>query len=254
MTDKTIQFAWYLAHQSDLFPSIHDKAGRIGVAAGIARKIEDTYWPAWLEHPDYHPSEFADPWNPTAVAVYQHENFQGHDESYMIAGISDLLAPAQMKWGRRTLGTFSCIRPILDEIPVHPTRISYISFSLKGSGRAYRCRMELKRLLPSKYRPLISKARQCARTPKSAYLSEWLLNERAGQAVNLRDRTSLPAWYTQTTRDALNYRKFLDQCGDQIRGIETYITMDNFWMAATGKCHPDEVPGLVTHQIELFVL
>lgn len=254
MTDKTIQFAWYLANQSDLFPSVHDEASRIGVAADIARLIEDTYWPAWVEHPDFHPSEFSDPWNPTAVAVYRHEEFQGHDESYMIAGINDLLAPAQITWGRRTLGDFLCIRPILDEIPVHPTRIGFISFSLKGSGRAYRCRMELKRLLPARYRPLISKARQCARMRKLAYLSEWLLRERAGQAVNLRDRTSLPLWYTETTRDALNFQRFLDHCGSQLKGMEVYITVENFWIAATGKCHPDEVRKMVTHQIELFVL
>jgi len=250
--DKTLMAAIAMTYSAPLMSVLQTPEERAVGAVEIARLIREVYWPAWREHPDYYASEWCDPFNPHAVAIYTHEPYEGHSESCMIAGLSDLFAPAQLKWGERTLGQFACVRPIPSEIPVHPTRICYISWSLKGSGKAFRCRMELKRFLPRRYHSLVSLARSCAKTQKAMHLSEWLLNERAGQHVNLKDRSALPAWYTSTTRDALNYARFLELAGDKTSGLETFITLDHFWQAATGHCDPGQVQNMVTHQMKLI--
>jgi hypothetical protein len=250
MNETTAKFSWWLVTHNALFAGIREQDDQITSGAELARIIEQTYFPAWKSHPDYRPSG-EDPHNPMVVAVWSHEALKGHTESYMIARLGDVLAPAHMEWGRRTLGEFKCVRPILSTVPVHPSRISFISWSIKGKGRAFRCRQELKSLLPTKYHKLLSLVRKAARTPKTAYLSEWLLNEKAGQKVNLRNRSELPEWYNHATADQLNFARWKQLAGRDLDGLDRYIRLGEFWRAATGKMHPDDVITLVTHQISL---
>lgn len=245
--EEIMQYAWWLMLNCDLFADIEDK---IGAATELTRIIHDVYHPAWKAHPDYYSTDFSQPYNPTVIAVYEHEAFKGHTESYMIAGLSDLLAPAQMEWGKRTLGTFRCIRPIRADIPVHRYRISYLSWSIKGSGRAFRCRQELKSLLPTKYHPLVSLARKAARAPKHFHLSQWM-KDHQGEHIDLRNRSILPDWYNRKTRQEMNRERFIEMAGGRLGGLSRYITLENFWAAATGQCHPDEVQTLITHQMGL---
>ena len=240
----TLIYARYLAQHSPAFTKIEDKAA---LADELAQLIDETYFPAWLAHPDYWPS-MEDPHNPTVVAVFSHPFYQGHDESYVIAGVGDVLSPANIRWAARTLGEFKCLRPILPEMPVSKTRIAYISWSLQGKGNAFRCRERLKCLLPKRYRPLITMARRIERTPKWAYLKEWLHSERAGQPVDLKNKACLPTWYTATTRDVLNFQRFAEYAGSRANRLTNFITLENLWRAATGQVHSDDVQGLVTHQ------
>jgi hypothetical protein len=162
-------FVKYLAEHSPAFAHVPDQQVLI---TELGRSIEAVYGPAWRAHPDYWPSK-EDPHNPTVVAVFSHPEYQGHSESFVIARVGDVLSPANLRWAARTLGDFKCLRPIRPGIPVSQTRIGYVSWSLRGKGNAFRCREELKQLLPRRYRPLITMARRVATTPKTAHLKAW---------------------------------------------------------------------------------
>ncbi len=224
----------------------------ISRASQAAQTIQDVYWPAWQSHPDFAAASRwceQDPNDPAAVALYRHEPFHGHRYSYMIAPVFDLLAPAQLTWGEKTLGEFVCILPIRDDLPVHPTRIGYIRWSLKGAGKAFRARQVLREMLPAKYRPLISLARSFARTPKSAYLPiEWKLAHR-GQVWR---QSEMPEWYRYKTRDRLNFESFCEKYRERLAGIEAHIGRESFWICATGQIHPDDVFKHLTYQLQIW--
>jgi hypothetical protein len=248
--DTTTRYAWWLVNHCEIFADIEDK---IGGAAELVRIIRDVYFPAWQSHPSFSPSTSEDPHNPHFVGVWEHEAFQGHAESLVFARLNEILCPAVQEWGKRTLGKFKCVRPILPEHPHHPERIIHISWSLKGAGRAFRCRQELKRLLPSRFHPLIGHARSQAKKPKWMHLKEWGQHDDGEREAlrHLRKKSALPDWYTSKTRDQFNREQFLSVYADRLAGIHKYITPANFWMAATGQCHPDDVQNLVTHQMML---
>lgn len=248
--EKTAQYAWWLINHCNLFAGADDK---VAGAAEIVRIITDVYFPAWKSHPSFRPSATEDPHNPHVVGVWEHEAFKGHTESLVFARLNDILCPAVQTWGARTLGRFKCARPLLPEHPYHPERIIHISWSIKGAGRAFRCRQELKRLLPSRFHPLLAHARSIAKKPKWMHLGEWGTQDDGEREAkrHMRKRSNLPAWYTSKTRDAFNREQFLTIHADRLIGLQKYMTPDNFWIAATGQCHPDEVQTLVTHQMGL---
>ena len=234
-------FVKYLAEHSPAFAHVPDKDALI---AELGRSIEAVYAPAWRAHPDYWPSK-EDPHNPTVVAVFAHPEYRGHSESYVIARVGDVLSPANLRWAARTLGDFKCLRPIRNDWQVSKTRIGYISWSLRGKGNAFRCREELKQLLPRKYRPLITLARRIATTPKTAYLKAWMLDH---PGANLRDKSVLPDWYKAASRDELNFGKFAEHAASRAHGLANYITLENLWRIVTGQIHPDAVPNFINHQ------
>lgn len=230
-------------------PGLTPNAIRRAIQAVLT--IQNVYWPAWKDHPDFAESARwceQDLNNPVSVAIHRHEPFQGHQYSAMICPVFDLLTPAQLKWGAKKLGEFMTLLPIRPEIRVHPTRISYISWSLKGAGKAFRARQVLRVMLPAKYRPLISLARSLARTLKSAYLGEWKLAH-AGKAWK---RSEMPGWYRAKTRDQFNFEAFCERYAGRLEGIEARISREAFWKCATGQVHPDDVFKHLTYQLSLW--
>jgi len=245
---------WLVEHNEIIAGAIAPaSAGDQAVAADeLAQIVTRSYWPAWQAHPDFRQSTTEDDHNPAVVGVWCHPAYQGHSESFVIARLGDVLAPANVRWGARSLGEFQCVRPVLPTIRVSATRITYISWSLKGSGQGFRCRQLLKGLLPAKYHTYIVMARRIARNPKTYHLAEWLLDH-SGQGIDLTDRRQLPDWYNQETRDRLNYFTFIRRAGAALIGIEQYVTAPNFWRIATGQVHPDVVHNLLVHQPRLFL-
>lgn len=245
--DTTTRYAWWLVNHCAIFADVNNK---VEATAELVRIIKDAYFPAWQSHPAYRRSPSEDPHNPHVVGVWEHEEFRGHSESLVFARLNDILCPATQSWGSRTLGTFKCVRPLLPEHPHHPERIIHISWSIKGAGRAFRCRQELKRLLPSRFHSLITHARSQAKKPKWMHLKEWgQHDDREREALrHLHKRSALPGWYTSKTRDEFNREQFFTLYTDRLIGLHKHITPEHFWMAATGQCHPDEVQGMVTHQ------
>jgi len=116
------------------------------------------------------------------------------------------------------------------DIPVDPFFITVISTSLKSkAARAKAARDELKRLLPQKLRPLVSLARKANARKKHVFL-------KVGETTKLTKRELFFArWLDAATRAEL----------------AIYIEAEDFWRCATGRVHPSEVAGLVTHQLPL---
>ena len=193
---------------------------------------------AWREHPDHYPT-----FPPAAMSVWTHEPYKGHTESYVMGGMTDVTSPAHLKWGKRSLGEFAGIRPVPPELPVSSERESFLSFSLKGSGKAFRARRELKLLLPSKYRPFVTKARSFAREKKYGVYKSLV-----GGSVN----PPITDEYKRTTAEEYRFRLFAQHYGDQLAGVENFIRLRDFWNCATGKVHPDHVIDYFTHQLALL--
>lgn len=148
-----------------------------------------------------------------------------------------------MRWGTRTLGEYGWIQPVEDWMPVHPFQLTAISWSLKGSGTAARARMKLREVPPRKLGPAITMARRIEGRPKT-----WFLPRQPG--VNNRDPKTWPDWYRSRTKGQLFIEQSLTE--EQRLLILKYMTLENFWRAATGRVHPEEVINLVRHQPSLL--
>ena len=190
---------------------------------------------AWRNHPQFYPA-----FPPPAISVWSHEAYQGHTESYGIGALTDVTSPAHLKWGTRTLGEFAGVRPLPPDIPFHPEREAFISWSLKGSGKSFRARLELKRLLPEQYRGLVAQARTIARETKEIAYKGW---------TGERPSRSDPA-YRRINADEVRYQEFLYLFGARLAGIEHYIDPRDFWACAVGQVHPEQV----AHRFKQMVL
>ena len=263
MEDKTLQFALYLcAHFPPLVSAIEgESAGEGAMTRGlILYKAAQTvagrirgWWAHWQQHPDFESIQGACPseeWNPHVVGVWQHPpGVQGKTESYYLSTLQDVTSPQAQRWCGRIFGQFRCIRPYPHDWPTHPIRAMYLSNSLLYGGKGYQARQTLKNYLPRKYHPLITFARKASRAPKTAHLGQWKVDH-AGE--NWRNHSDLPAWYKAKTRDQLNEQNFLERYAGRLAGLEAYITPHDFWLAAPGKIHPDDVASLLTYQTDFF--
>jgi hypothetical protein len=110
-------------------------------------------------------------------------------------------------------------------------RNAFISWSLKGSGRAFRARQELRAALPRKFGLYISKARKFAR------LWKWEILKTAHYPPELK----LEALW------ALHFRETYGSAMERA-GLSKYMSLEAFFACATGEIYPDEVPDMITHQ------
>ncbi len=230
------RFVAYLAAHGGLIENIDGHpVPRTGVAdlLDLVIRFEQT----WRRHPDYYAM-----FPPAAMSVWNHEPFKGHIESYVMGGLCDVTSPAHLKWGRRALGDYAGIRPVPPELPVDRQREIFLSYSLKGAGKAFRARRELKRLLPRRFRGYVGKARHFRRDTK------YMAYKALAGGINPEP----DADYKRTTADEYRFRLFVHHYAEKLAGLEDYISLRNFWRCATGQVHPDAVLNYFTHQLELF--
>ena len=230
------RFVIYLVRHGGLIENVD---GQPVLRASVAELMDlvGRFELAWRSHPDFYPT-----FPPAAMSVWSHEAYRGHTESYVMAGMSDVTSPAHLKWGRRSLGEYAGIRPVPPELPVSREREIFLSFSLKGAGKAFRARRELKRLLPRKYRGYVQKARHFRRDTK--YM--------AYKALRGGINPEPDAEYRHTRADEYRFRLFSWHYADKLAGLP--IGLRDFWRIATGQVHPDQVATYFTRQTELFTL
>ena len=236
-----------------LYPQIAI-ANALQVHPADVPRLLDLWWKAWEQHPAfdwyYEPDQYGyapskDVWTPVVMAVFEHEpGAGGRTESYLVGDVQDCLAPMNIRWGERTLGTFAGLAPILADIPVSRIRTVAVSWSYKGSGGAFCARQWLKALLPRKVHPCISRARRANRRRKSDYLQD------PDDPTLYRDKDRWPDWYRKKTKAELFIEHDLSEA--ERKTISNYMDLMDFWRCATGRVHPDQVQNLVTHQMSLF--
>lgn len=161
------------------------------------------------------------------------------NESFILGSIGSILS--SIAWGERTLGKFIGVIPLDHGVQIRTDdflgikiRITYISQSLKSGGKAFRARMELKKLLPRKLCSLISAARKYSRHRLPGH-----------HPAN----PGGPKPY-KTKYEYFISGDFVDQ--DRLNILKTYVSLRDFWQCATGKVHPSDIKNYVTHQQELF--
>ena len=230
------RFVWYLAGHGGL---LENTGGRSVPRTQVADLLDLVirFELAWRNHPDHYAT-----FPPAAMSVWTHEPYRGHTESYVMAGMTDVTSPAHRKWGQRSLGEYAGIRPVPPEWPVDRQREIFLSYSLKGAGKAFRARRELKRLLPRKFRALVQRARYFSREKKYVAFKSLV----GGLNPEITEE------YRHTTADEYRFRLFTHHYADRLIGLEDYIDPRAFWVCAIGQVHPDEVIHYFTHQLELF--
>ena len=170
------------------------------------------------------------------MAVFNHAPFKGHRESYLIGDLSDVLSNSQVAWGERSFGPFAEVRPLPPKLPFCRERLMFLSYSLKGSGLAYRARLELKQLLPPRYRGLVKIARHLNGRPKTYFMD---IAPRP-EGVTYSPRNPPPGW-RQMRKDDLALKWLYASFPEKCAGLEDYIRPEDFWRCATGKVHPEAV-------------
>jgi hypothetical protein len=197
-----------------------------------------------------------------AVTVFTHEAGTRGDESYIISTLEDLIA--SIAWGEKSLGQFAGIVPVWDGCPVNPYRQVVWSFSPKGSGNAYECRCELKRLLPRKMHRWIGEARRANRRRKYDYLgcyrpfpgldasAEAVQEHETWLKAARRDRALQPAEFREMRLGEL-WLKW--DVPPEVRAeMARYMVSGDpfdFWRVATGRVKSVEVKDLVVYQLEM---
>jgi hypothetical protein len=196
---------------------------------------------AWQDHPDYdyfYQAHYGrhkvkeEPLSALALGVFEHEpNQKGQAESYVITSVREILN--HVEWGERSLGKFIDIRPFPHDLHVEPgmtIRVSYLSFSLKGSGRAFQARMRLKKLLPDELKHLVKLARSFNR-------------KSLGKLKTIKGYTRKKAAFfgEHVSQEEIDHLK------------EILVDYTQFWDAATGKMHPNDAPSIFkVHQMDFF--
>jgi len=261
--DATIRHARYIVER---WPQLADVRRQIAAdpdplgayceaVTHVMRKIQ-IYWDAWQTHPDFArcskevPQKPADP---VVMGWFRHDepglNKQTH--SFIFTTMSDATSPATVKWAQRALGTFERVTPIPHDMRgISATHQTFLTFSLRGSNRAFYARQMLKSLLPRRFHPMISDVRKWHGKPKWIYLAnnhpDWTTLS-VQEKQRLRRTPSLqPAWYRNASKAQLwvthtQYRHLLIK-------LANYIDPTTFYACASGAIHPDHVPMYVVHQ------
>lgn len=229
----------------------------------------DVWWAAWRAHPKFAENNArlpTHPDDPVVCGVWHHDpGIEYRTESYIIAPVRDVCSPATQAWGKRTLGEFVAIRPVLPGMDVHWCRQSQISYSIRGGGQAFACRMELKRYLPQRVHPLISKVRHVNRSGKWEWVRRWWEKERGVQSWrdfhhnhNMKELAQrnkfeglVPAWYWDRTKEELILDYLLEHEAERLAVVARYMDPLQFVRCANGKVHPEEVKDYVTRQLPL---
>lgn len=223
-------------------------------------------WTAWKAHPDYENYyKWAKEWGmnvptttlyPVCVAVFKHEEGIRGDTSYMIGTPVEMLRPNNLDWAESTLGEFRGLAPLPSDIRLEPQSVirnSYIANSPMRGGNAYECRIVLKVLLPAKLHKWVNLARKTNSQPK------WKLLPVPPPGQDRKDRSWWPAWYKDNTKAELFLRGYEQVAAPalclppEVRpAIEHYMTLEDFWNAATGRMKSTDVSLHVTHQMDLL--
>ncbi len=207
---------------------------------------------SWCEHPDFdwycqnriwHNNE-PGPMDCQMIAIYTHPPGKGGlTESVFFGNLAELVN--NLAWCEYMLGEFTRLESIphdfrVDNLPLFGIRAMHISNSYLGSGKAYGCRMELKRLLPSRFRGFIAAARRAKNKP-------------LGRAVR-NPATGLP-WHDFSTKK----EKFIrmdapGQDADLWRELTGWISHSDFFDCSIGKHEPHLVRTFVLHQPDFGLL
>ena len=267
MEDLTRQFAEHLVNSAyaDRFNAATQSLNTAGIidnylflVDGIEARIRE-YWQHWQAHPQFTSINARCPQKPHSpmVTIYWKHHEPGLHKathSYMWTNLEDAFAPATRQWAKRTLGAFDGIGPVDHEMTqLSWCRQTYISLSLTGSGKAYRARMELRRLLPRRFHKLTTKVRQeLAHHPKWHYLSasfagdQWIDMPRAEKEALKNKKSLQPTWYRDADMAELWATRRLDKA--TYKDLARFIDPAQFFRCASGAIHPNDVAQYVTHQ------
>jgi hypothetical protein len=242
-------------HPSEFSPLEISIRLRLASFTGLSmRELEDTWidcWLAWERHPQFtgvKPKTAVEFWlEPYMVGVYEHVPGRGGITESYIYGAPQTLAGSH-DWALKTFAAqFKEIVPIEPWMDIHTGRISFLSNSYNGAGGASECRMRLKSLLPKPIHRLIHRARKANRAPKWSLVrglvggDEWVsLN---GSEVGLgKGKYDYGRFSTVSKRDMFLHYML---AAEHRAVIRQYMSLEDFWLAATGRVHPDDIYSMV---------
>lgn len=232
---------------------------------------------AWVEHPQFEYLRslpelkwlpFDDETWAEVALVFRHKPGQDNRcHSFIVTDVREL--PYAYAWATRTrIGDFIGVYPLPEDLACDPTQMLFYSFTHEGRAKGYHARMELKRLLPPKLRPLVSKHRRASRQPKLIYLTrplpcngmmpfvvgttstvegEHQIPNLAHGAIKdwLKTGVELPEWFTSRTKaDLWVEQLYADE--PELHAQLAYWMGDprNFYLAVTSQVEPNEVEKL----------
>jgi len=234
------------------------------------RLLLKSLWEGWFRHPDF--DNYYDwvvtKWNlpatmdilsPLCMAKYSHPEGIRGSTSYDIGTPKSLLIPHELAWARRTLGELVGLEPLSPKIRLDPLvciRRCYVSASPLRGGNGYECRIVLKALLPKKLHRWINAARKAKRRPKYVFLLNLspefhrIALQEPERWREVRKKKSLqPPRFAAMTKGEL----FVQELPLDVRQqLERYMSVRNFWLAATGAVASVDVGLMVTHQTDFL--
>ncbi len=206
----------------------------------LAARLSE-WWEAWENHSffeEYYEEKWLKPnyLKPLVMGVFTHEPGKyGKTESYIITNPIEIIG--QIDWGEKTLGTFSGIKAIEPWVILDPTirmRYGFLSYSLKGGGKAYWARMTLKQLLPKKTRPLIQFARKVNR--------QTLGRKKWAEAGHPHIKTKFDKFVHLAEE---NYPQAIGL-------LAQLMDVKDFYNCATGRVNPNEIEKYIMTQKVMF--
>lgn len=233
-----VRFALYYVRTHPKLAGLTTEADDLAYAVGLTLRRLQGLHDAWVAHPDFYPTQL-----PVAMTAWKHEPYLGHGHSFICAEVDDLLSSRWLQWGKRSLGAFAGIAPVAPWMGVDKSRVTTLSWSLHGSGKAFRARMALKAMLPHKYRPLVQKTRHFNRKDKY----------QCWRAYKGGRNPPKDAEYYALTANDLRFWEFTTHYAESLAGLEKYLSLKDFWAIATGKIHPEEVYKYFTFQTDMFL-
>jgi hypothetical protein len=227
---------------------------------GIETRIRE-YWRHWQAHPQFAAINAVlpqKPHNPYVTIYWKHDEpgVGKETHSYMWTSLEEAFAPATRKWASRSLGTFDGVGPIDHAVTcLSWERQTYMSLSLKGSGRAYRARMKLRALLPKRFHKLTTSIRAELRHHRKWWylansMDTWIDLPREEKEAIKNKKSLQPAWYRNADMAELWATRRLDKA--TYKDLARYIDPAQFFRCASGAIHPDDVAQYVVHQMDLF--
>lgn len=237
---------------------------RLWALEGLALQLEvimQDLSGAWQTHPgcnvDYYPPE--KPWKAEVLICYDHPpGRRGETLSILQASFEEGLTPHEADWCAKRMGEFAGLLPVPPSLPVSRQRIGYLNNSARtAASRGYFVRERLRALLPTTLRPWIARARRAYRTPKYELLSfvvpgGWKVRRASNGRI---DQTQMyhpqapgafrptPRAYQEKTKQELWLRYAIPPAVQQV--LSAVIDLKDFWAAATGQVHPEDVDRLL---------
>ena len=231
------------------------------------RDLLKDLWDHWSAHPFFEEYYTEDRFGyaprmhifePLCLATYKHERGVRGDTSWSVGGLTEVLAPATLKWAGRTLGEFVGVEPVGDWVVMsNPIkyRMAMISNSPLAGGNAYECRMVLKGMLPRKLHPLVGKARRANSKPKYLYLGNVLAEagvegaeiERQHKLMRRKPSVQPVAYRSRSKGDLFLIYGLTDK---ERAGLSPYfVDLLDFWRVATGDVKSIDASQYVNQQL-----